>query len=134
MILVKQITHGNELKKMLPFAEFLHAKSKTRASLWHQLKVKQLLCLITTLGDEGVDIPSLDATIIAAGGESAIKAFQRMRCMTPYADKHHAIIVDFLDPYKYLRRHSNKRAKLYRGESSFRVTYKKVDETGRIIK
>lgn len=133
MILVKQITHGNELKKMLPFAEFLHAKSKERASLWQQLKVKQLKCLITTLGDEGIDIPSLDVTIVAAGGESAIKAFQRLRCMTPFEGKKHAIIIDFLDPYKYLKRHSNKRAKIYKSERSFRITYKAVDKTGKQI-
>jgi hypothetical protein len=69
---------------------------------------------------------SLDATIVAAGGESAIKVFQRLRCITPFENKSHAIIVDFLDPYKYLRRHSKKREKLYKSEPSFRITYKSV--------
>jgi len=126
MILVNKIKHGKELERLIPGSKFSQAKSKDRASLWHQLRVKQLKVLITTLGDEGVDIPSLDATIIAAGGESAIKVFQRLRCMTPFEDKKHAIVVDFLDPYKYLRRHSKKRERLYRSEPSFRVVYKEA--------
>lgn len=124
MILVNKIKHGEELVKKIPGAKFSQAKSKDRASLWHQLRVKQLKVLITTLGDEGIDIPSLDATIIAAGGESAIKVFQRLRCLTPFENKQHAIVVDFLDPYKYLRSHSKKRERLYRSEPSFKVVYK----------
>lgn len=126
MILVNKIKHGEELVKKIPGAKFSQAKSKDRASLWHQLRVKQLKVLITTLGDEGIDIPSLDATIIAAGGESAIKVFQRLRCLTPFKNKQHAIVVDFLDPYKYLRSHSKKRERLYRSEPSFKVVYRKT--------
>jgi len=126
LVLVSKITHGNELLKYMPYAKFSYSKSSDRASLWYQLKTKQILCLITTLGDEGVDIPNLDATIIAAGGESAIKVFQRMRCMTPYPGKNAAIMVDFLDPYKYLKIHSKKRAKLYKSEASFRITMKEA--------
>ena len=126
MILVNKIKHGEDLAQMIPGARFSQARTKDRASLWHQLRVKQLKVLITTLGDEGVDIPSLDATIIAAGGESAIKVFQRLRCLTPYKNKNHAIVVDFLDPYKYLRHHSKKREGLYRSEPGFRVVYRKA--------
>ena len=46
--------------------------------------------------------------------------------MTPHKNKNHAIVVDFMDPYKYLRRHSKKREKLYKSEPSFRITYKEV--------
>lgn len=126
MILVNKINHGKILAKLIPCAKFSYSKSKDRASLWHQLKVGKLSVLITTLGDEGIDIPSLGATIIASGGESAIKVFQRLRCLTPHGEKHHAIVVDFMDPYKYLSRHSKKREKLYRSEPSFRITYKEV--------
>ena len=73
-----------------------------------------------------MDVPCLAATIIAAGGESAIKVFQRLRCLTPFEGKTHAIVVDFIDPYKYLKSHSRKREKLYKSEPSFRITYKEV--------
>jgi len=130
MILVNKINHGKELAKLLPSAEFSYSNTKDREQLWTRLKTRVLSCLITTLGDEGVDIPSLDATIIAAGGKSAIKVFQRLRCMTPYPGKNHAIIVDFKDPYKYLRKHSKKREALYNSEDSFIINYKNApDET-----
>jgi len=126
MILVSKINHGKALINLIPGAKFSYSKSKDRATLWHQLRIGKLSVLVTTLGDEGIDIPSLGAIIIAAGGESAIKVFQRLRCLTPSPGKKHAIVVDFLDPYKYLRRHAKKREKLYRSEPSFRVTYKEV--------
>ncbi len=126
MILVTKINHGKILTDLIPCAKFAYSKSKNRASLWHQLKIRKLPILITTLGDEGIDIPSLDATIIASGGESAIKVFQRLRCLTPSPEKEHAIVVDFIDPYKYLNRHSKKRERLYKSEPSFRITYKEV--------
>ena len=126
MILVTKIKHGKILADLIPSAKFSYSKSKDRASLWHQLKVGKLPILITTLGDEGIDIPSLGATIIASGGESAIKVFQRLRCLTPYSGKNHAIVVDFLDPYKYLKKHAKKRERLYKSESSFRITYKEI--------
>lgn len=126
MILVTKIKHGKILEKLIPSAKFSYSKSKNRASLWHQLKVGKLPILITTLGDEGIDIPTLGATIIASGGESAIKVFQRLRCLTPSQGKNSAIVIDFMDPYKYLNKHSKKREKLYKSESSFRITYKEV--------
>lgn len=126
MILVTKINHGKALVDLIPCAKFSYSKSKDRASLWHQLKVGKLSILITTLGDEGIDIPSLGATIIASGGESAIKVFQRLRCLTPSPGKDYAIVVDFMDPYKYLSRHSKKRERLYKSEPSFRITYKEV--------
>lgn len=124
MVLVSQISHGKELVKMIPGAEFSYSASKDREVLWQRLRTRMLPCLITTLGDEGIDIPSLDATIVAAGGESAIKVFQRLRCLTPSEGKTRAIVVDFLDSHKYLTKHSRKREKLYKSEPSFIVTYK----------
>jgi superfamily II DNA or RNA helicase len=124
MILVTKISHGETLARHMSFSKFVYSKSKDREMAWEKLKSKSIKCVITTLGDEGLDIQNLDAVIIASGGESAIKAFQRMRCMTPYPGKKSAIIVDFLDPYKYLKRHSSKRMHLYRTEPLFRVVIK----------
>ena len=126
MILVNKIGHGKTLKKLIPSAEFSYSKTENRGILWKRLKERILPCLITTLGDEGIDIASLDAIIIAAGGKSAIKVFQRLRCMTPYPGKKNAIVVDFMDPYKYLSVHSKKREKLYKSEPSFIINYKKA--------
>ena len=49
--------------------------------------------------------------------------FQRHRCLTPSENKKHAIVIDFMDPYKYLSSHSRKRAQLYKSEPSFIINY-----------
>ena len=130
MILVSKLRHGEILQKLIKNSLFSYSKTADREQVWEDLRQGKLMTLITTLGDEGVDLPSLSATIIAAGGESAIKVFQRLRCLTPFTrgsqSKEHAIIVDFLDPYKYLKTHSNKRKRLYRSEPAFKVVLRKV--------
>jgi len=130
MVLVSKIKHGEILQELIPGALFLKGNdaSDFRTKTFKDLQNKRLLCLITTLGDEGVDIPNLDAVVIAAGGKSAIKVFQRLRCMTPYKtaaeEKKSAIVVDFIDNYKYLRAHSFKRRRLYKSEPSFKIVEK----------
>jgi len=132
MVLVSKIKHGEILQELISGSVFLKGndESDLRTKTFQDLRDKRLLCLITTLGDEGIDIPSLDAVIIAAGGKSAIKIFQRLRNLTTYKnpktgeEKKNAIVVDFLDPWKYLKTHSNKRKKLYKSEESFKIVIK----------
>jgi len=134
MVLVNKIKHGEILQKLISGSVFLQGddESDLRIKTFQDLRDKKLLCLITTLGDEGLDVPGLDAVIIASGGKSAIKAFQRLRCMTPYKteteEKTAAIVVDFIDPYKYLKTHSNKRKRLYKSEPLFKVVIKEARE------
>ena len=130
MVLVSKIKHGEILQKLIPTSIFLQGNDDTdfRIKTFQDLKDKKLLCLITTLGDEGIDSPSLDAVVIAAGGKSAIKVFQRLRCLTPYKteteEKKSAIVVDFIDNFRYLKSHSNKRKRLYLSEPLFKVIIK----------
>lgn len=130
MVLVSKIKHGEILQRLITDSVFLYSKTKNREQVWEDLRNKKIMTLVTTLGDEGLDLPALDATIIASGGESAIKVFQRLRCLTPYTEgeytKKHAIVVDFLDPYKYLKRHSAKRKRLYKSEAAFKVVMRKA--------
>lgn len=130
MVIVAQVQHGQALQKEIPQSEFLRGADKVvrRKRIYEALEQKKLLCLVTTLGDLGLDLPSLDATIIAAGGKSAIDVLQRLRCMTSYTDsrtkrsKKVALVVDFLDPWSYLATHSRKRRRLYEEEPAFDVT------------
>jgi superfamily II DNA or RNA helicase len=132
MVLVSKIKHGKILQELISDSVFLQGDddSDLRTKTFQDLRDKKLLCLITTLGDEGLDIQNLDAVVIASGGKSAIKAFQRLRCMTPYKteteEKTAAIVVDFIDPYKYLKTHSNKRKRLYKTEPLFKIVVKDV--------
>ena len=63
---------------------------------------------------EGVDIPSLDCVINAAGGKSEIGTLQAIgRGLTKIEGKDETEIIDFLDPYKFLAQHAIMRLQIY---------------------
>ena len=127
-IIVSQIRHGEILKKMIPNSVLLTGKEKTeqRQNILERLLYKRQLVVISTLLDEGVDVPSLDAVIIAAAGKSSINTLQRMRCLTPYEGKTHGIVIDFNDKNKFLIRQSKIRIEQYKSEPEFKVKFRKV--------
>lgn len=76
----------------------------------------------TTLADEGLDLPSLDGLILAGGGKSPTRAYQRIgRALRPAPGKAGAEVLDFFDPAPYLEDHSLARLALYRHEPAFDV-------------
>lgn len=80
------------------------------------LKSGKISVLIgSTVYDEGVDIPALDALIIASAGRSPQRAIQRAyRGLTAKKGKKETVIVDFYDEqHFYLRAQANKRIKIY---------------------
>ncbi len=125
LILVSQVRHGECLKALLPEAEFVQGKdsSTTRNTALKSLREKSLLTLIaTTLADEGLDIPTLNAVILASGGKSETKAIQRLgRALRPAPDKDKAIIIDFFDHAPYLKVHSMRRLDIFRTEPRFKI-------------
>jgi len=77
--------------------------------------------VISTVLDEGVDIPELDAVIVAEGGCDIKSTYQRLRCLTPSPGKERAYIVDFCDlTHPYFARHSKDRIQIYRSERAFK--------------
>ena len=74
------------------------------------------------LADEGLDIPSLRAVVLASGGKSETRALQRVgRALRTAPGKTEAIVVDFFDNAPYLKEHSMARLELFRNEPTFRV-------------
>ena len=79
--------------------------------------------------DQGVDIPQLDALILAGSGKSSGRALQRIgRVIRKNEGKVRAIVVDFYDNAKYLRDHSEVRKKVYETEPSFVIKFPKLKE------
>jgi len=72
--------------------------------------------------DQGIDIPQLDALILAGSGKSSARALQRIgRVIRNYPGKEKAIVVDFYDNCKFLREHSKARLKVYKTEPGFQI-------------
>ena len=132
LILVRQIDHGTmlarELDKDMQVC-FLQSKvnSIVRKQILTDFKEGRLDCLIATqLADEGLDIPILDAVILAGSGKSKIKAFQRIgRAIRKFPGKDKAYIVDFMDKAHYLEKHSEERLKIYQTEEEFIIKIQK---------
>lgn len=90
-------------------------ESDTREKIKKELQSKEQKCVVTTtVWREGINIPSLDCVILAAGGKSDIATLQGLgRGLRTTGDKKNFIIVDFLDPYKYLAQHTIQRLRIY---------------------
>ena len=124
-ITVARTTHGDVIGEVLDkFGveyELLYGPhtDKHRKGVLKRFSEKETLVVISTILHEGVDIPSLDAVIIAAGDKSALQALQRLRPMTPYPGKKFCYVIDFIDQTKYLFDHSMARYNLYNGDDAF---------------
>ncbi|RLE64938.1 MAG: hypothetical protein DRJ47_06585 [Thermoprotei archaeon] len=108
--------HGRALKSLLPEAKFVTGKvdRAVQAEIKKSLDRKETRIVITTtVWKEGVDIPSLDAVILASGLKSDIHVIQSVgRALRPSPTP--PVIVDFYDTgHKRLERHSAKRLRIY---------------------
>tara|TARA_B100000131_G_C18120639_1_gene612799 strand:- start:951 stop:2468 length:1518 start_codon:yes stop_codon:yes gene_type:complete len=128
LILVVRVQHGRTLMKKLEDdfnVKFLDgAKSaKERMSTIEDVKDGKIDILIASkIFDQGVDIPELDALILAGSGKSSGRALQRIgRVIRPCDGKKKAIVVEFFDNCKYLRDHSEARIKIYKSEPGFNI-------------
>jgi superfamily II DNA or RNA helicase len=122
LIMVTKIEHGNRLRRVLSetgvTAFFVKGdvKSQERENIKESFKKKDCLCVIaTTVWSEGVNIPSLDVVINAAGGKSEIKALQVVgRGLRRTKEKEKVVLIDLFDPsHTFFVRHFGERFSLY---------------------
>lgn len=124
LMIVQKIKHGEEIVKSgiklgLPIT-FVNGSTAgvMRKQIMSLFEQKQIRCVVCTdVWREGVDIPSLDVLVNLAGGKSEVRTIQGSgRTMRRAKGKQRAIIVDFLDPYKYLAEHAIMRIQIYVSE------------------
>lgn len=151
LILIQRVEHGQKLQELLfqkipqqsfsmtvddpkngkptlvrvKNVEFLSGQDDPlrRKAVIQAVKEKKCEILIgSTIADEGLDIPSLDTLILAGGGKSSTRAFQRIgRVLRLFAGKTRALCFDFVDYTPMLRRHSRIREKLYKSEEEWDI-------------
>lgn len=131
LVIVDKKVHGNNIKHFLPEAFILYgdASLEERNMVKEELNSGELLCVISTLWDEGVDIPGLHYVINAAGGASPIDTFQRLRSITPNPDdpdKKFGGLIDFVSKERYLKSHYNFRLSQYQSEPDFEIIPKDI--------
>jgi len=122
VVQTEYINHTKQLGKVLDAVTLTGSdKSGYRQEVMDGLRSRKISCVVSTLFEEGIDIPSLDYTVNAAGGLSNIGTLQRMRSLTATDGKTRCGIIDFYHQCKYLERHSRVRRRLYKSESEFVV-------------
>ena len=116
LITVNQIRHGKTLEAMIAGSKFVHGQTpkEERHKAMEEFENGDLRVMISTLLNEGSDIPCLDAILLASGGKSESAQIQKIgRALRTTDTKKHALIIDVLDQGKWLRDHAQQRIKLY---------------------
>lgn len=102
--------------------------AEKRQLLLEKLDKKEILCLVSTLVEQGIDIPSLNYTVNLVGGAKMIPTIQRIRSMTAADNKSVCGVIDFMFQCKYLKKHSNKRKIFYQSEPEFKIVERDVSK------
>ncbi|AEO93659.1 gp400 [Bacillus phage G] len=141
LILVSKIAHGDTLVKKINLlqapkkktingieiseVEFLSGRDDTERRTLVLQSVRDGFTKIligSTIADEGLDIPRLDALILAGSGKVSTRAFQRVgRVLRLYEGKKDALVFDILDETKTFKKHSLTRKALYETEPLWNI-------------
>lgn len=71
--------------------------------------------LVSTLIKEGVDLPVMNAIVLAGGGKSGIRVIQTIgRALRPKPGTNEALIIDIRDKGGYLTKHFERRQEVIR--------------------
>lgn len=123
LILCRQIVHGETLESLIPGSVFLNGSHTNKERKAHLDKIRDgepCVTIATSIFDEGINVKPLDSLILAGSGKSYTRALQRVgRILRPFEGKSNALVYDFQDGCKYLKKHSNKRRKIYETEPRF---------------
>jgi superfamily II DNA or RNA helicase len=127
LILVQHYPQGEYIQAQLPGVEFVTGKrtKKQRKQCLDDMRTGKAKCLIaTSLADEGVDIPALDAVIMAGGGASVTRINQRIG-RTLRIDKSDpkdkSVVICYDHNAKFLHKHTGKIKRILSKEPEFVV-------------
>lgn len=129
LILVQHIHHGQTLQKLIPGSRFVagNLSTKKRKEAIQDLRDRKYSCMIaTSLADEGLDIPTLDAVLLAGGGASATRVHQRIgrtlridrKSKNP---RNRSLVIYYKHNAKYLSKHASKALKIMKEEPRFKI-------------
>jgi len=136
LILVKNIKHGKLLLSEFSEDLVIHfvkgdVDSDERNRVRREFMAGNIdIIIASVVYDQGIDLPNLDALVLAGSGKSSGRALQRLgRVIRPHKGKKDAIVIDFIDNAKYLLNHTAKRSEVYRSEAGFQIKLPKRKES-----
>ena len=124
LIYVSKITHIENLLALLKDKVKVKVvygitEGIERELLRKELQQKEVQVVIASVvWKEGINIPSLNTIIMGGGGKAEIAVLQTIgRGLRVFEGKNSLLIIDFLDPGKYLAAHSLERIRIYTGRN-----------------
>ena len=125
LVLVQQYKHGDALRSRKPDYMFIRgnqARGKRRKAIQDMRDGKLDAAIATTLADEGLDIERLGAVIVAGGGKSITRVYQRVgRALRKFPGKDKALVFLFHHNRKYLDKHGARVKNILKQEGEFVV-------------
>ena len=124
LIYVRMIKHADRIVKHLGAVDYVVLDGRDdatqRRKVFGDLRSKKTRLVVSTLVREGVDLPSLDVIINAAGGSDTMQIVGR--ALRKSGDKMYATVHDFVDhAHITLLRSSHARIERLRQEPAFRI-------------
>jgi len=120
VIATTHLNHAENICKLLDgklVYEYISGASSSdeRKAVFQKMRNGEIDVLVgTRVVNVGIDIPELDALILAGPIKSSIISLQRIgRVIRKAEGKKNAIIIDFFDQARFLRNHSKKRKQIY---------------------
>lgn len=131
LILVQQIPQGEYIKNLLPDVSFVTSKMtrKNRQEALNEIRTGAKNTVVaTSLFDEGINVPCLDVVLMAGGGASSTRVYQRIgRSLRKHGEnKDKALVVYFEHDAKHLKDHAKKARRIIKAEPKFEI----VDSAG----
>lgn len=122
LVLVLRIEHGLNVEGACQEegirAEFVRGSTSAqdREEIQNKLQNREVQCAIcTSVWEEGIDVPSLNALIYAGAGKSERRTLQIIgRTLRASEGKEEALVIDYFDPcHRYFVDHFGERVSLY---------------------
>lgn len=145
MIIVDRIEHGNILQEMIKNSIFVPGNDKGeddpddveqdhRRRMLNACEKNEIVLIGTQWLNTGIDAPAISVLIMAGSTQASATVLQTVgRVIRTHKDsgKNEAVVIDFMDSDKHMRKHSLARKRVYESESGFdlRVIKKQVANT-----
>lgn len=145
MIIVDRIEHGNILQEMIKNSIFVPGNDKGeddpddieqdhRRRMLNACEKNEIVLIGTQWLNTGIDAPAISVLIMAGSTQASATVLQTVgRVIRTHKDsgKNEAVVIDFMDTDKHMRKHSLARKRVYESESGFdlRVIKKQVANT-----
>ena len=145
MIIVDRVEHGNILQEMIKNSVFVPGSDKGeddpddeeqdyRRRMLNSCEKNEIILIGTQWLNTGIDAPAISVLIMAGSTQASATVLQTVgRVIRTHKDsgKDEAVVIDFMDADKHMKKHSLARKRVYESEKGFdlRIIKKQVAYT-----